>query len=115
MQRALEPRRAAGTGCRGSQLLLGPVPAQLPRPGQESSPQDRNSLSVNPYTLVLKVDTFSLWSQLFSSFSAALSRRTEAAAPWGADAAGTGSSLVAVAGPSREWTRAVFLGSLYTR
>lgn len=54
------------------------------------------------------IDTFSLWSQLFSSFSVTLSRRrTEAAAPWGADAAGPGSSSVAAAGPSQARTRAV--------
>lgn len=85
-----------------------PAPAQLPPPGQESSPRDTNSISVNPCTLLLKVDIFSLWSQLFSSLSATLSPRTGAAAPWGADAAGAGSSLEAAAGPSREQARAVY-------
>lgn len=37
-------------------------------PGQESSPQDTNSMSVTPYALVVKVDTFSLWRQPFFFF-----------------------------------------------
>lgn len=50
----------------------------------------------------------SLEPAFFSSFLATLSPRTEAAAPWGADAAGAGSSLVAGAGPSQEQTRTVY-------